>query len=1007
MRAEQSGQRKRQGCSNFQQKQGSQMGIAPQPGAVVQIRSANWKVIGVDVRSLGYRVVRCRGLSGLTQDKEASFIWNMEADARVLDPAAVELVLDASPGLIDTKLHLEAGFRSTPTTSREPLTLGRAAIDDLKFQHLPVKMALGQDRVRLLIADDVGLGKTLEAGLITSELALRGRAGRILVVTTRAMLTQFQKEFWTRFAIPLARLDSAAIRRMRNRIPAHYNVFDQFDRSIVSIDTLKKDAQIRSALETAYWDLIIIDEAHNAANRARSTGNTALRAKLASLLSRRTDSLLLLTATPHDGSQESFASLVEMLDPTRVPDPAHLRREDIEDIVVRRFRSSPEIVAELGSIVPERKLVRRAIVLSPAEEAAYQAIAELRLDVDEEAARGRAIDLFRTTLAKAIFSSPVACLETLERRIKGIDAGTARGTSNDRKRLQALADEVRAIDTTAFSKYQDLLKALRDLKWTGRDARDRLVIFSERIATVAWLEERLKADLGLGDEQVARVDGGSVEADTRTQQTIEAFGQERSPFRLLIASDMASEGLNLHFQCHRLIHFDLPWSLLRFQQRNGRIDRYGQDRSPEIAYFVAESTHPKVRQMWVLEKLVEKDVAAQQGVGDPAVFLGVGDAEGEETVVAEAVAAGIGAEAFAAQMDARAAEAVQHASLDDEFAALFGDYADYVAPPSPAVSSSDAPPRLFPDAFAYATAMLERLSAPNEGLFPVRPAVEPESRTIRLTLPQDMLARDGFGYSGEGEVDDRYMPKEAVGPGGRIELTDEAQVINHAIEAARIQERSWPTVQYLWDGHPILEWFSDQAQTFFPDHAAPVASLRGRLSPGEVAVVLHGAIPNARGAPVVDRWAVALSAPDRELTIVEVGDFMKRVGLASDIPNSQAPDLSRAREIVPWAVSRFQRHLVELRSAREGEIQIGLDAVLERLAALEGRFRAQLAESLGPAPLFEEALSLADRRRLALRRSREQRIDQLFKDWIDWFERTRRMVDDPNPHVDVKAVFVG
>jgi hypothetical protein len=222
--------------------------------------------------------------------------------------------------------------RATPTTTRRPLTLGRAAIDDLTFQHLPVERALSQDRVRLLIADDVGLGKTLEAGLITSELALRGRANRILVVTTRAMLTQFQKEFWTRFSIPLSRLDSAAIRRMRNRIPAHYNVFDQFDRSIVSIDTLKRDTQIRDALKHSYWDLIIIDEAHNAAQRKSAAGSNSQRAELAQLLSRRTDSLLLLTATPHDGSQESFASLIKMLDPTRVPDPARLHRSDIEDL---------------------------------------------------------------------------------------------------------------------------------------------------------------------------------------------------------------------------------------------------------------------------------------------------------------------------------------------------------------------------------------------------------------------------------------------------------------------------------------------------------------------------------------------------------------------------------------------------------------------------------------------------------------------------------------------------
>lgn len=982
------------------------MNSTPQPGAVIELRSATWKVLGTSTLKLGYSEVHCRGLSGLVRDKEARFVWNLEKDARVLDPTGVHLVPDTSPGLNDIKLHLEAAFRHTPTTTRRPITLGRAAIDDLTFQHLPVERALAQDRVRLLIADDVGLGKTLEAGLIASELALRGRANRILVVTTRAMLTQFQKEFWTRFSIPLARLDSAAIRRMRNRIPAHYNVFDQFDRSIVSIDTLKRDAQIRDAIRHSYWDLIIIDEAHNAAVRKNTTGTNSQRADLARLLSRRTDSLLLLTATPHDGSQESFASLIEMLDPTRVPDPSRLHRSDIEDLVVRRFRSSPEVVADIGREVPKRELFRRSFPLSPQEELAYQSVADLHLDLDEESSRGRAIDLFRTTLAKAIFSSPAACRETLERRIRGIENGTARGTLEDRDRLLALAGQVDAIDTGAFSKYQDLLQLLRDLRWTGRDPRDRLVIFSERIATVSWLSERLRVDLGLSEEQVARVDGGSVEAEVRTQQVIEAFGQERSPVRILIASDMASEGLNLHFQCHRLIHFDLPWSLLRFQQRNGRIDRYGQDRPPQITYFVGESTHPKVRQMWVLEKLVAKDVAAQEGVGDPAVFLGAGDTEGEETVVAEAVAAGIGADAFEVQMDARAAEAATHLSLDDEFAALFGDYATPV-PRKAEVAADLAPPRLFKDTFTYATAMIERLSRPEECVFADTPSVVQEERMIRMTIPEDMRARDGFGYASEGAVDGRYMPEEAVGPGDRIELTDQAQVINQAIDQAKMQERSWPTVQYLWDGHPILEWFADRASTFFPEHAAPVAYLHGRLEHGEVAVILHGAVPNANGAPVVDRWAVVVRTPDGKLRIEEVPDFLSRTRFADNTPSRPIEDLDAARGVIPAAVDRFQTHLVDLRRAREADIQRDLDDVLDRLAALETRFKEQLTLDLGDLLADEEALSPAEKRRLTLRRAKEQKIERLFQDWTEWFERTRRMVADPNPYVDVKAVLVG
>ena len=980
----------------------------PNPGALISLRSATWKVLSVDRGKGGFHIAHCRGLSGIVRDKDARFVLELEPGYQLLDPKDVELVADTSAGLRDTKLYLEAAFRGTPTTTRIPLTFGRAAIDDLKFQRLPVEMALQQDRVRLLIADDVGLGKTLEAGLITSELALRGRADRILVVTTRAMLTQFQKEFWTRFSIPLARLDSSAIRRMRNKIPAHYNVFEQFDRSIVSIDTIKKDGQIRAAIEDAYWDLVIIDEAHNAANRARSTGNTALRAKLARLLSRRTDSLILLTATPHDGSQESFASLIEMLDPTRVPDPSHLRRSDIEDLVVRRFRSSPEVEADIGRVVPERQLFRRAFPLSPEEELAYQSIANLKLELDEEARAGRSIDLFRTTLAKAIFSSPAACFETLSRRIQGIERGTSRGTVDDKARLQVLADQVAAIDTAAFSKYQDFLEMIRAMRWTGRNPRDRLVIFSERIATVSWLVDRLKADLGLSDNQIARVDGGSVEADVRTQKVLEDFGQENAPLRILVASDMASEGLNLHFQCHRLIHFDLPWSLLRFQQRNGRIDRYGQDRKPEITYFVGESTHPKVRQMWVLEKLVEKDVAAQQGVGDPAVFLGAGDAEGEEVVVAEAVGKGVGADKFEAQMNARADEVAETASVDDEFAALFGDYADFTPEETATERSMEIkPPQLYTDTFDYTRAMLERLSSPEEGLFANQPDIDANSRLIRLVVPDDMHATDSFGYASEGAVDDRYMPEEAVGNGDKIELTDDAQVITQAIDTARMEERAWPTVQYLWDGHPILGWFADRTEGFFPGHAVPVSALPGRLNESEVAVVLHGAIPNARGAPVVDRWAVVVVARDGDARLEETQDFINRVQLHRDTPNRGVEVLNRTQESVAQAVDLFQTHLVELRKAKEAEIEEGLDVVLQRLGEFEARFRSQLSLKFDDLPQDLSGLSAAEKRRLTMRQRQEREIDQLFEDWTEWFEQTRRMVADPNPHVDVKAVFVG
>ena len=138
----------------------------------------------------------------------------------------------------------------------------------------------------MLIADSVGLGKTLEAGILMSELIRRGKGKRILVLAVKSMLTQFQKEMWSRFTIPLTRLDSAGLQRVRNRIPTNHNPFHFYDKAIISIDTLKQDVEYRHYIEQAYWDIIVIDEAHNVARR----GSNSQCSRIAQLLSERSGS---------------------------------------------------------------------------------------------------------------------------------------------------------------------------------------------------------------------------------------------------------------------------------------------------------------------------------------------------------------------------------------------------------------------------------------------------------------------------------------------------------------------------------------------------------------------------------------------------------------------------------------------------------------------------------------------------------------------------------------------
>ena len=299
----------------------------------------------------------------------------------MLDPAETRLVPDPSPGFADSRLYLESQLRqAVPNDERIHVAHG-AAMDPVQYQFEPARQALRQPRQRILIADAVGLGKTLEAGILVSELIARGRGRRILVLAVKSMLTQFQKEFWNRFTIPLTRLDSIGIQRVRSRIPTSHNPFHYYDKAIISIDTLKQDAEYRTYLEQAYWDVIVIDEAHNVADRGAggskggvSHGRTSLRSRLARLLARRSDTLIMLSATPHDGRARSFASLMNMLDATAIADPDDYTKEDFSEkgLVIRRFKK--DIRNQVRDAFREREIARRGFPASAAEEAAYEAL---------------------------------------------------------------------------------------------------------------------------------------------------------------------------------------------------------------------------------------------------------------------------------------------------------------------------------------------------------------------------------------------------------------------------------------------------------------------------------------------------------------------------------------------------------------------------------------------------------------------------------------------------------
>ncbi len=635
------------------------------PGMRAMIRDEEWMIRKVEKNSMGNRALHCVGISPLVKNKEAIFLSDLE-QIMIVNPAEIKLVKDTSPYFRRSRLYLESQWRQKIPTDADLHIGDKAAMDFMPYQLEPAQISLRRPRQRILIADAVGLGKTLEAGILMSELIVRGKGKRILVVTVKNMMTQFQKEMWNRFTIPLVRLDSACIQKIRQELPSNYNPFFYYDKTIVSIDTLKRDVEYRTHLENAYWDIIVIDEAQNVAERG---GHQAQRSRLASLLAERSDTMIMLSATPHDGRAKSFASLMNMLDPTAIANPNDYTPKDIQGLCVRRFKK--DVKDQVSGAFLERNIVLERCHASAKEEYAFDIFSEMQLDMDL-GRRQSASQLFKTSLEKSLFSSPASCIRSIDERLRKLRKKYSQDEIRDITLLEELKGALAQIAPKDFSRYQQLLCLLSDKNyaWNPKATDDRVVIFTERIETMKYLADHLRQDLEMPGYAIQEISGGM--SDGEQQKIVEDFGRTESPIRILVASDVASEGLNLHYLSHRLIHFDIPWSLMVFQQRNGRIDRYGQKQKPDIRYMMTQSENPKIKgDMRIMEILVTKEEQAVKNIGDPAMLLGKFNIQEEELVIAETIENGSDASAFERILDGTEEEfdpfeALMAAASEDE-----------------------------------------------------------------------------------------------------------------------------------------------------------------------------------------------------------------------------------------------------------------------------------------------------------------------------------------------------
>ena len=329
---------------------------------------------------------------------------------------------------------------------------------------------------------------------------------------------------------------------------------------------------------------------------------------------------------------------MNMLDPTAIADPQNYTPEDIKGLCIRRFKK--DVKDQVSGSFLERKITLERCNASAKEEYAFDIFAEMQLEMDLGKTKGTG-QLFKTSLEKSLFSSPAACIKSIEARLKKLYKKYTADDIKDIHLLENLKTALEAITPADFTRYQKLLDLIRskEYAWNPADSGDRVVIFTERIETMKYLAERLRKDLGLKANAIQEISGGM--SDAEQQRIVEDFGRTESPVRVLVASDVASEGLNLHYLSHRLIHFDIPWSLMVFQQRNGRIDRYGQQNRPDIRYMLIESDNKRIKgDMRIIEILITKEEQALKNIGDPSLLLGKFTIEDEELVVAETIESG-------------------------------------------------------------------------------------------------------------------------------------------------------------------------------------------------------------------------------------------------------------------------------------------------------------------------------------------------------------------------------
>ncbi|HBV15808.1 helicase-related protein [Chryseobacterium carnipullorum] len=888
------------------------------PGQRITNRDEDF-VINDAIENNGEWILKVEGISELVKSKRYIFDTNIDTEIRVLDPKKTKLVADVDYGYRKTKLFVENQIRNSSIYSKQITVAQKAAFNLSDYQLEPTLKAFELPRPRILIADGVGMGKTVEVGIFLAEMIKRGKGKRIMVLALKSILSQFQQEIWNRFAIPLVRLDSEGISKIKSELPANKNPFDYYDKTIVSIDTLKNNAKFQHYIEKTKWDIIVIDECHTVAN------SSSLRGGLAQLLSSKCESLVLTSATPHNGKKQNFANLINMIEPLAIKDEQNYTKDDILPYYVRRFKNDIDDVS-VRSNFQERKIISIHAELTRAENDFLEIQQKIKFaalerlsheDVTEnlfgrKSKQGKKKDLlFAIGLFKSYMSSPEAALSSVENRINKLEDITDREeiAEQNLEVLEDLKDKLQIIIKVGQdAKYTAFRNELIRLKWSGRKKDFRIVVFAERIETLKALKRKLQQDFDLDDKAIADFHGSLT--DMEQQRIIEDFGKEDSDYRILLTSDAGSQGVNLHYYCNHMFNYDIPWSLITLEQRNGRIDRYGQTKTPYIHYMIAKSDLDGLKDdLYIVNKLKEKEETVYQSLGDAASVYKLYDANAEEDLVTKALAAN--------QPDILNEAATQELS-DELFDALFDDATPKLQNANPIAANVS----FFENDKAYYQALVEQLKTDR---YLKNDDAQFEGNILEVKQTKE-LNRILYDIPAEAKPDKM---------GDVYQLSLDKDDVQKAITEARKKKGEWAKFQILYELHPVVRYLMTQLEASVDKDVALISKI-DKLPVDTAYFLIQGIVANNLGQSILSDFFVVPMGINGGLKEkpLPFEDFLAKYKLQENLHTLEIPasDLAQIQEILPDAIDfAHQLHMDQEQQKLQFEMEKKMAVYQEKI----------------------------------------------------------------------------